>query len=69
MPDHPYGPIGTRRRPPKERKDNGVTFSVYMSNDLLERLEAWRTRQYIPPSRAALLRQIIRDFLDREEST
>jgi hypothetical protein len=68
MSDHKLSPIGTRRpRPPRGRQ-----FSLYLSRDLLVRLETWRASQSVPPTRAAAIRHILTDFLDQydqQEST
>jgi len=68
MSDHKLGPIGTRRRP----KGQPVQFSLYLPRDLFARLEAWRLRQPVPPSRSAVFRKLATDFLDhhdQQEST
>jgi hypothetical protein len=64
-PKHSLGPIGTRRPSPKAE---ATYMSIYLPHELLVRLEAWRDRQYVAPSRVALIRQIVTDWLDREES-
>jgi hypothetical protein len=65
-PKHNLGPIGTRRPPPKAK---AVYMSIYLPRELLMRLEAWRDKQYVAPSRIALVRQIITDWLDRQEKS
>ena len=58
------GPIGTRR----PTRGKSVQFSVHIPLDQLERLDAWRGRQLIVPSRMEVIRQIIREFLERVEA-
>jgi len=65
MSEHTLGPIGTRRPPAKNK---AVQFSIYLPRDLMTRLDIWRDRQHVRPTRMAVLRQIITEWLDREES-
>ena len=60
------GPIGTRRKPPA--KDKAMQFSLYLPRDLMQRLDAWRFSQHTPPARIAVIRQIIINFLNDEET-
>ena len=58
------GPIGTRRKPTKKKS---VTIGIYLPIELMQELDAWRARQYAPPSRIGLIRAILSDFLEREK--
>ena len=60
------GPIGTRRKPPAKAKS--MQFSIYLPRDLMERIDAWRYQQYVPPPRVAVFRQIVQEFLERVET-
>lgn len=61
---HALGPIGTRRKP---KETTSINVSLYLPIELIERLDAWRARQYAPPSRTALIRQILWDFLEQQQ--
>ena len=58
-----------QRRPPLPSKREAVNLSIYLPHELLIRLDAWRDRHYVAPSRIAVLRKILTDFLEREEKS
>ena len=60
---HDFGPIGTRRKPSKQN----LSASVALPVALLERLDGWRERQFVVPSRSAAMRTILSSFLDQAE--
>jgi predicted transcriptional regulator len=43
-----------------------ATLDVRVEPDLIERIDIWRARQPVPPSRSATIVHMIEDFLDRE---
>ena len=61
------GPIGTRRKP--SQKKNPVHLGIYLPPNTIERLDAWRNRQYATPSRMAVIRQILLNWLDKQEKS
>jgi metal-responsive CopG/Arc/MetJ family transcriptional regulator len=42
--------------------------SLALDTDLLDRLEAWITKQEFPPSQTAVFETALREFLERRES-
>ena len=62
---HEFGPIGTRRKPSKRES---VNFSIYLPRSTFDRLDAWRSRQTVSPPRIAVIRKIILEWLDQQES-
>jgi metal-responsive CopG/Arc/MetJ family transcriptional regulator len=42
-------------------------FTLYLDPKLLARLEAWLSRQDVPPSRTAVVEAALREFLEKRE--
>lgn len=40
--------------------------AFHLESELMAALDEWRTRQRVPPGRSDVIRQALRDFLERE---
>ena len=55
----------TRRRTTAVSKT--ALLDLRVEPELIQRIDRWRARQRVPPSRTATVTRILEDFLDREE--
>ena len=64
MTHHQLGISGTRFSAPMSKT---ALLDLRVEPELIERIDSWRARQRVPPSRSATIVCMIEEFLDREE--